>query len=359
MERDGDKALATDECGEYCYFWFESLSIQRADGQPFALYDFDFDGYCSFIYGCEIRAQTSWGETITPSSEPIGTGGWLSLQSIQFSGETLDWSCEFCYLSVDDLKIKPATRIEIVFLPFSASENIRPKDAYYITVGLKNTSIADGDTADFDPLLVDPATLRLGPDHAEVTGLPLEQDFDGDGDIDKTFGFRVEDTGQTCTQTSIQLTGSTYTGTVFAGNAAVNPVGCEEPMPIDVEPYSAFNRVYPDDSYQLQVAILSTSVSAGDAYDFNPGSVSLSALQFGPGETGNVMAGGSISTDVDGDGDTDRIFAFEMQDSGIFCGDTEVQMTSTRSVAGGDIPIPLIGTDSIQTEDCTTTTCHP
>ena len=44
--------------------------------------------------------------------------------------------------------------------------------------------------------------------------------------------------------------------------------------------------------------------------------------------------------------------------SGIACGDTEVTLTGEKWI-GGDLPIPLIGTDSIQTEDCVTESCHP
>jgi hypothetical protein len=169
----------------------------------------------------------------------------------------------------------------------------------------------------------------------------------------------MEDTGNTCTDTSILLTGTTITGMVLARADTVAPVECEEPMPIDVEPYTLANRVYPDDDYQIQVAVLNTKVADGDPYDFNPANISSSTLKFGPAEAPNVMSGGAVNVDVDGDGDSDRIFAFEMYDSGIACGDTEAELTSSRYVSGGDIEIPVIGTDTIQTEDCETGGCHP
>ena len=104
------------------------------------------------------------------------------------------------------------------------------------------------------------------------------------------------------------------------------------------------------------VALIRTSVDDGDPYDFNPSSVSRYDLSFGPGQAS--ATGNGLNADVDGDGDTDKIYAFEMQASGIACGDTEVELTSELSGYPGDVDIPLIGTASIQTEDCTVG-CHP
>jgi len=357
MGTSGDKVFATPECdGDYggCYFYYASLSVRRADGQSFALYDYDFERYCSFISGCSVRGETVHGDSISPSSVPLGTGGWLSLRSVSFSTDSLDWSCDFCFVSIDNLHVGDGTAVELDFDPWSADNEIRPKSDYLVTVQISTTSIADGDTVDFDATAVDPASLRLGPSRAEIAAAPLSGDQDGDGDIDVIFGFQMQETGNACTDGSIEIDGSTADGIAFSGRDSVQPIECEEPMPIDVEPYSVANRVYPDDEYLVQVAVLSTSVADGDDYDFN--GALRSSLRLGPA---GAQYQSYVNTDVEPDGDTDTVYTFWMSETGITCGDTEVMMTGTRSVAGGDIPIPLIGIDTIQTEDCETSDCHP
>jgi hypothetical protein len=364
-----DKRVETDLCvvpypgGEQgCWSWYASQYVEKLDGSPFALYDFDWGGFLGGCLGgpCGLTGTTTWGKEIRLSDAPLGTAGWLSLQSVVFEGNHFDtggWYCDNCEFWTDDWVVADALAVEMDFDPWNEANEIRPKADYLITVQLTNTSIADGDAFDFDPATVDPDSLRLGPDGAEVAAVPLTHDRDGDGDIDRVFGFRMQDTGHPCTESSLLITGATFTGIAFASGDTVVPIECEEPMPVDVEPYSPNNRVYPDDDYQVQVAIINTKVADGDSYDFNPSDVSRYDLSFGPAQAEAI--GNPVSTDVDGDGDTDRIFAFEMQDSGIACGDTEVELTSERSGWPGDVDIPLIGTDAIQTEDCETTGCHP
>jgi hypothetical protein len=344
-----------------CWEWYASQWVTKIDGSPFALYGFDWGGFLGGCLGgsCGLTGTTTWGQKIRLSDAPLGTGGWLSLQSVVFAGNHFDtggWYCDNCEFWTDNWIVSDALAVEMDFDPWNAANEIYPKADYLITVQLSNTSIADGDAFDFDPANVDPASLRLGPDGAEVTAVPLTGDLDGDGDFDMVFGFRMQDTGHPCTESVLQLNGATYTGIVFAGGDTVAPLECEEPLPIDVEPYSLNNRVYPDDDYQIQVALIRTSVDDGDPYDFNPSSVSRYDLSFGPGQAS--ATGSGLNADVDGDGDTDKIYTFEMQASGITCGDTEVELTSVLSGYPGDVNIPLIGTDGIQTEDCTEG-CHP
>jgi hypothetical protein len=362
VDRGGDKSLDSAECDDSypCFFFSGFIDFERADNEPFALYSWDLDAICDWQGGCEIEGETIVGTKVGPNSTPLGTGGWLGLRRVRIATYTADWECYACYISLDDIKVRDPSLIpvEVDFDPWSSANKIRPKDTYVITMELTNTSVADGDAFDFDPTTVDPTTLRLGPNKASLASPTaiINQDRDGDGDIDRTFGFNMQDTGNTCTDGSITIEGFTYSGEFFQESDVVVPVGCEEPMTVDVEPYSALNRVYPNDDYQVQVAVKSTSVADGDAYDFNPFSINANTLKFGPGEAANVIT--PISADVDGDGDSDRIFAFEMQDSGIACGDTEVTLLGSRNPPPGDtVGIPLVGMDSIQTEECVS--CHP
>jgi hypothetical protein len=352
-----DKAYETWRCeSDYggCYFYYDAVSLERPDGKPFALYASNgFGGQCSWIYGCQLRGYSMEPDSFTPNSEPMGTGGWLNLRKVIYSTESYDWQCEGCYLSMNNVAVGDALSIEIDFDPWNAVNEIRPRSEYMLTIGIATTNTADGDDFNFDAAQADPASLRVGPDAAEVAAAPLAKDFDGDGDIDYIFGFRMEDTGNTCGNPSISISGATYNGVPFGANDSVVPVDCEEPMLIDVEPYSATNRVYPDDSYLVQVGVKTTSVADGDPYDFN-GAIHNS-VRFGPGEAEN---NGYVSSDFDGDGDTDTIYTFQMQDTGIFCGDTEVVMTAER-YTGEPLRIPLVGMDAIQTEDCVAGGCHP
>jgi hypothetical protein len=360
-DRGGDIVVSTALCTspnpDGCWNWHARQTVSKADNSPFALYNYDLNGFLGNCIGgvCGITGITTWGEE---ASGPLGTGDWLSLQSVEFDGDHLDTEggyCSNCQFWIDDLVVADALAVEIDFDPWNTANEIKPKSSYLITVQITNTNVADGDAFDFDPASIDPATLRLGPNQAETVATPLDIDLDGDGDIDRIFGFRMEDTGNTCTQSSIVLTGTSLTGIVFAATDTVAPIECEEPLAIDVEPYNPNNRVFPNDDYEIQVVVMTTSVADGDPFD-SPNGLEASTLKFGPGEATAVS---SLAADVDGDGDTDRIYNFEMADSGIACGDTEVELSGEKYVSGGDITIPMTGIDFIQTEDCETGGCHP
>ncbi len=54
--------------------------------------------------------------------------------------------------------------------------------------------------------------------------------------------------------------------------------------------------------------------------------------------------------DFDGDANTDVAFGFRTQDTGVFCGDTEVTLTGETYTSD-----PFTGTDTISTSDCVDT----
>jgi len=121
---------------------------------------------------------------------------------------------------------------------------------------------------------------------------------------------------------------------------------------IDVDPFSPANEVFPSSDNLIPIAILSTSIGAGDAADFDATQVDPASLKFGLGEAANIAVPWAV--DVGNDGDTDVVFAFRTQDSGIFCGDNEVNLTG--ATYSGQL---IQGTDTIVTADCETTGCHP
>ena len=192
----------------------------------------------------------------------------------------------------------------------------------------------------------------MGPGLAPNVTLPLTYDADGDGDLDMTVGFRVENSGLDCLDNSVTVTGRTLAGDPLFGRAPITPVDCAKTLDMDVDPYNAANEVRPNDDYVLLVGVKSTSTTAGEAADLDALQIDPASLRFGPGGSANAIS--PIPTDLDGDADTDVIFGFQVQESGIFCGDTEVTLEGAQYDG-----FPLIGLDSITTADCTETGCHP
>ena len=190
----------------------------------------------------------------------------------------------------------------------------------------------------------------------------LSQDWDSDGDIDYMFGFRVEDTGVSCLDDTIRLSGRTFAGEPFSGADAVVPIGCEETVDIDVDPFNVVNTIRPDENYNVVAAMLGMRQAAGDAVDFfpelegtagtpNPDGLDRASLRFGPAETPAV--GTAIVTDVDGDSYSDLLVNFNVFDAGIACDDTQVSLVGEKNSG-----IPIEAADAIVTEDCSTTSCH-
>ena len=242
--------------------------------------------------------------------------------------------------------------ITIDYDPWNAANNIWPKATYIIPIQINTTSVSMGDAYDFDAADVDPATLSVGIDSATLVTVPQAGDLDGDGDTDYVFGFRMEETGLDCFDTSIMIAGRTFAGDPIVGHDVIVPNGCEETVDIDVDPWNESNEVRPDDSYIVPVGVLGMNTADGDAIDLDATQVDPASLRFGPAEAPHT--GTPLTTDLDGDSNMDVIFGFQMQDSGIACGDTELEMTGSLYST-----LPIEGTDSITTTDCQTNQCHP
>jgi len=243
--------------------------------------------------------------------------------------------------------------IVIDFDPWSDLNETRPKDEYNFGLMIKTTSVAAGDAYDFDASTVDVSSLRAGPDGApNVAVTILTADYDEDGDTDYIYAFRIHETGLTCQDQMIIVTGTDLSGNPIGGTDLIVPIQCEEIATIDVDPWNAANEVRPNDSYTVPVAIMSTSVANGEAADIDATQIDPASLKFGPNEAPHT--GSIIMTDLDSDSDTDVVFGFDAYSAGIACGDTELTVEGNLYDT-----LAIVGVDSITTTDCDSGGCHP
>ena len=271
--------------------------------------------------------------------------------------------------SIAPMAYLPATsldNIELEFQPFNMTVDYDPQDTdnlfrpkkagWNVFIEIETTSTADGEAFDFDASTIDPATVRVGPDAAHALEWGLT-DYDNDGDNDLTVKVRIGDTGIDCLADGLTLAALTLSGDPVAGRSPITTIGCEETVNIDVDPFNDPNVIRPDDSYNVTVAILGSRLANGDLSDVHPGTggaddIALGSLKFGPGEAPNNAA--PTVADINADSLDDLLVSFDAFSAGIACDDTELQITGNK-ISG----IPIVATDSIVTEDCTTSSCHP
>jgi hypothetical protein len=365
-----------------------SQTIARADGLPFAFFGLEettfgtwrYLGNCKYFEDginvtyddCAIVGTTTWGEKVLhqqgyPYSYPtsfgegyaVGTGPWLNLQSLEIKLRavgTLDINkdCEPpCSFNIDNVEVNDAMLVEIDYDPWNDSNIINPTLNHPVTVQINTTPEFSGADVDLN-------SLRLGPNNAPLAAAVLTADYDGDGDIDYIFGFKMQQTGITCVHNRIILSGQTNDGVPFAASDSVEMhPDCFAAVEVDVEPFDPQNRVYPNDEYALPVMLKVWNDSYGDPYDFYPRSAS--DLRLGPNRAKPV----SYVRYQQNKGEYDYLAAFRMEDTGITCDDTEVEIVglhNSGSYNGPPFPsgAPAFkATVPIDTQDCDTGSCHP
>ncbi len=133
----------------------------------------------------------------------------------------------------------------------------------------------------------------------------------------------------------------------FSVSAYDNFVVSDGPVSIniDVLPGDAANKVYPNKTGKLPVAVLSSA-------EFDATQVNPATMTFGLGEA--TPAAALVISNVDGFFGPDATTKFLVEESGIFCNDTEVTLNG-ETYAGE----PFSGTGFIDASDCQTGGCHP
>ncbi len=110
---------------------------------------------------------------------------------------------------------------------WSSNNEIDPASSAQIPVGVFTTSLADGDSVEFDASQIDPASLRFGFGEATYQAGPFTLDIDGDGDLEAAFLFQTLDAAFLCEDTDALLIGETYAGQKFIGTDAITTINCE------------------------------------------------------------------------------------------------------------------------------------
>ncbi|MEO0574445.1 MAG: hypothetical protein AAF004_03205, partial [Pseudomonadota bacterium] len=86
----------------------------------------------------------------------------------------------------------------------------------------------DSDVATyFDPLQIDPATVRLGVDGATANRSSTSVDNNNDGVTDLRMRFRIRDIGTVCGDTQLSLTASTYDGQNITATDSIVTINCD------------------------------------------------------------------------------------------------------------------------------------
>ena len=82
-------------------------------------------------------------------------------------------------------------------------------------------------TPQFDAAMVDPDTIRVGPEGTEAAIFrSMLEDVDKDGDVDRMILVRVREMRVKCGNKIIKVTGKTTQGRSFEGSDAVATEGC-------------------------------------------------------------------------------------------------------------------------------------
>ena len=129
----------------------------------------------------------------------------------------------------------------------------------------------------------------------------------------------------------------TINGTVFAS--------------LDIAPADPLNEIDPSSTGQIDVAVLSTTLAAGELANFDATTVNPATVAFGPGLA--PSAAPPTTQDIDGDLDVDMVLTFDVQATGISCTDVNAELIGQTT--GGN---PIVSEDSIVATNCGSQGCH-
>ncbi len=120
---------------------------------------------------------------------------------------------------IDNFSLSIVMSIDVK--PGSGRNAINPGSKGVIPIAILSTDTFDAQT-------VDPETVHFGPAQATVAhALGHAEDVDDDGDLDLVVHFPTQQTGISCGDTSVTLTGQTFAGVSVMGSDQIVTVGCK------------------------------------------------------------------------------------------------------------------------------------
>jgi hypothetical protein len=205
---------------------------------------------------------------------------------------------------------------------------------------------------------IDPATVRFGPYKAAPTDNGSLADNDSDTYTDLTIVFEIIQTGIQCGDTKAQIYGITTTAIngidTFVGSdtiVTVDGIGCEDSSDqiaatVDIKPTDPDNRLNPASNGTVYVRVFGSA-------DLDGASIDPATVIFGAGAAPDTTLLYNTN-DSDGDGFADFSSKYHMQETGIVCGDTTVEITG-QTFGGAE---SFIGSDAIITVDGQNVECE-
>jgi hypothetical protein len=196
-----------------------------------SLYDEARDWYSEFSLGAVDYGQSAW---LSDGSVPgfsqfrnptVHRAFILCDTDFNDCVDTYTYSYPDTSLSSVDISWVPALAMD--FEPGDETNGVDPAAAATIRVAIETTRLSDGDDLDFDAMTVNPATLRLGRLEAPNLTWPVFSDVDGDSDMDAVFSFAVAETGITCDDNDVHLSGETHAGEAFFATDAITTLNCD------------------------------------------------------------------------------------------------------------------------------------
>lgn len=172
-----------------------------------------------------LEGTPTWLQLNPTGSRPLPRGmhsaayNPASKRMIVFGGATTDGLTNDAWVLTDANGISEVT-VTIDIHPGSLVNPINLKSSGRIPVAILKTQT-------FDPVNVDPATVRFG--HSGTEAAPAQfsmEDVNGDGRIDMILHFETRVTGIQCADTSAMLTGKTLGGQTIKGTDSIRTNGC-------------------------------------------------------------------------------------------------------------------------------------
>jgi len=198
----------------------------------------NLDGTLELVFGPDFQLQPGYTFDVLSAPYIVGQFAAVTATSLNMPDQTVLLDIEYLRRAdLDDLVRVTVLGSEpggdpipvlIDINPWQETNDIQPSSTRSVVVAIHSTAVADGDASDFDATQVQPSSVRFGPAQALNISNPWIDDVDGDSDPDMILAFGIQDTGVSCDDTELSLTGITYPDNdSFSGTDSITTTDCE------------------------------------------------------------------------------------------------------------------------------------